>query len=248
VADDDSVLTRAAKAPDLVVAYGDHRDQIADIRFGDEGAEHRPLVLIIHGGFWRPRYDRMHTSPMGEALAAAGYTAACVEYRRVPGDPDTTLRDVSAALAALPAKIPRHSGKVVLIGHSAGGHLVLWASAARGTPLLCGTLALAPVADLRMAHDLNLGSGAVDLFLGTEPRNRADADPAQLASPATATTIVHGLCDDTVPVVISEAYVAGHSVVRLVVLAGVGHFAPIDPGSGSWPTILTELRRLIDSD
>jgi acetyl esterase/lipase len=248
VADDESVLTRAARPPDVVVSYGDHRDQIADVRFADEGARNRPLVLIIHGGFWRPRYDRKHTSPMAEGIAAAGWTVATVEYRRVPGQPDSTLNDVSTALQTLPAKIARHNGKVVTIGHSAGGHLVLWAAAARGTAQLCGTLALAPVADLQMAHHLNLGSGAVTTFLGTEPGKRVDVDPAQLASPASATTIVHGEDDQTVPVSLSESYVAGHGVVRFVRLAGVEHFAPIDPLSDSWPTILREVHRLTDQD
>ena len=92
--DDLSVLTRAARAPDEVVSYGTDADQIADVRFGVKGVgpvedpEGRPLVLIIHGGFWRPAYARAHTGPMSEAIAAAGWTVASIEYRRVPGAPD----------------------------------------------------------------------------------------------------------------------------------------------------------------
>src|SRR5688572_22721795 len=166
--DDLSVLTRPARAPDEVLAYGPDPDHVADVRFGSHGAADKPLVLIFHGGFWRPKYDRVHTGPMAEAIAAAGWTVASTEYRRSPGEPDLTLGDVTEALVQLPSKVSRHNGKVVLLGHSAGGHLVLWLTVARRTPELVGTLALAPAADLQLADDLNLGDGAVRAFLGTE--------------------------------------------------------------------------------
>jgi acetyl esterase/lipase len=248
--DDLSVLTRPARAPDQVIAYGTDPDQIADVRFGAgdlEGAasaSNRPLVLIVHGGFWRPQYDRAHTGPMAEAIAAAGWTVASIEYRRVPGVPDKTLEDVSDALVRLPAKISRHNGKVVLVGHSAGGHLVLWLTVARRTPHLIGTLALAPAADLQLAQELDLGDGAVKLFLGADPKTRPDVDPRQLPSPQTPTVIVQGDRDVVVRPPVAESYVAAHPSVRLVRLTGVGHFAPIDPLSAVWPTILDELRTL----
>src|SRR3954452_23212627 len=126
MADGLSVLTRPARAPDQVVTYGPDPDHIADIRFGSGTPERRPLVLLIHGGFWRPQYDRAHTGPMAEAIAAAGWTVASAEYRRIPGEPDKTLSDVTDALSKLPSLTTRHNGNVVLVGHSAGGHLVLW--------------------------------------------------------------------------------------------------------------------------
>ncbi len=242
--DDLSVLTRPAGAPDEVVAYGKHADQIADVRYGADGHHGLPLVLIVHGGFWRPQYDRMHVGPMAEAIASAGWTVAAAEYRRVPGDPEKTLHDVGEALAVLPGKISHHDGNVVLIGHSAGGHLVLWLSAARRTPQLAGTLALAPVADLRLAHELNLGDGAAAAFLGANPRTRPDVDPKQLPSPQIPTTIVQGERDVIVRPSLAESYVSAHPKVRLVRLAGVGHFAPIDPETTAWQTVLAELRSL----
>jgi acetyl esterase/lipase len=242
--DDLSVLTRPARSPDEVVSYGSDAEHIADVRFGTAGARSRPLVLIVHGGFWRPQYDRQHTGPMAEAIASAGWTVASAEYRRVPGEPDKTLNDVSEALAVLPAKISNNNGTVLLIGHSAGGHLVLWLTVARHTPQLAGTLALAPAADLQLAHELNLGDGAVKAFLGADPRTRPDADPRQLPSPQVPATIVHGERDVVVRPAVAESYAAAHPNVRLVKLAGVGHFAPIDPLSATWPTVLRELRRL----
>jgi acetyl esterase/lipase len=226
------------------VSYGSHPDHIADVRYGAAGATERPLILLIHGGFWRPQYDRTHTGPMAEAIADAGFTVASVEYRRVPGDPDKTLGDVSAALAELPTLLGNHNGKVVLIGHSAGGHLVLWLSAVRRSPALHGALALAPAADLQLAHDLNLGDGAVALFLGAAPSTRKDVDPKQLPSPKTPTTILHGEKDVVVRLAVSGSYVATHPQVKLVRVAGVGHFAPIDPLSSTWPAVMSELEAL----
>src|SRR6185436_1435267 len=124
--DDLSVLTRPARAPDETITYGADADQVADVRFGAFDAARGPLVMSVHGGFWRPQYDRSHTGPMAEAIAAAGWTVVSIEYRRVPGSPNVTFRDVSDAFEKLPAKISRHNGNVVLVGHSAGGQLVLW--------------------------------------------------------------------------------------------------------------------------
>lgn len=242
--DDLSILTLPARAPDEIVAHGPGADQVADVYFGAEGAGSRPLVLVVHGGFWRPQYDRAHTGPMSEAIAAAGWTVASTEYRRVPGDPDKTLQDVSDALVRLPAKIRHHNGKVVLLGHSAGGHLVLWLTVARRTPQLIGTLALAPAADLQLAEELNLGDGATKLFLGADPKRRPDVDPRQLPSPQIPTVIIQGSRDVVVRPAVSESYVSAHPSVRLVRLTGIGHFAVIDPRSEAWSVVVDALSEL----
>ncbi len=137
-----------------------------------------------------------------------------------------------------------HNGTLLVLGHSAGGHLALWAAAAGVCPQLAGTLALAPAADLLLAHELGLGSGAVQRFLGADPVSRPDIDPRQMPGPTAATTVVHGTDDTTVPLVVSESYVAAHPRVRLVTLAGAGHFALIDPLAPAWPTVVAELTRL----
>lgn len=244
--EDESVLTRPAPAPDRVVAYGELPDQQADLRLGADGAEARPLLVIIHGGFWRPQYNRDHTGPMATALAAAGWTVAAIGYRRLPGAPDASVDDVLLALERLPTLTPHHDGRVVVIGHSAGGHLALLAGT-RASALLHGVLALAPAADLQLAHELALGNGAVTAYLGTEPSSREDLDPQRQAAPSMATTLLHGDRDAVVPLRVSQAYHAVHPTVALRELH-CGHFALIDPLSTDWPEVVQALEHLSAQD
>lgn len=246
--EDLSVLDRAASPPDEVVKYGDAADQTADVRFGDQRARSRPLVLLIHGGFWRPQYDRAQTGPMAAELAALGWTVASIGYRRIPGNPDAAVADVALALERLPSKVAHDDGRVILIGHSAGGHLALLAATKHATPALSGVLALAAAADLQLADELGLGNGAVHAFLGTASDARVDLDPRQLDTPLVTTSFVHGEDDAVVPLAISESYQATHAAIQLLRLKACGHFALIDPLSPAWPTVVRELERLSAGD
>ncbi len=241
--EDLSILTRKASAPDQTIQYGSGPDQVADVRHGRRGAQ-LPMLVLIHGGFWKPQYDREHVEAMSSALAAAGWTVLTLEYRRIAGDPDATLHDIAAALAAAPAVDAPSNGKILLIGHSAGGHLALWAAAHCAAPTLQGVLALAPAADLRLAHALQLGDGAVGKFLGTDPALRPDVDPMQLPAPEVAVTIVQGSLDEVVPPAVADSYCAAFPRTSLVQLPDSGHFAVIDPSSGAWPVILNALEQL----
>ena len=241
MAEDESVLSRGAGPADRTLAYGEDPDQDLEVRDGRDGAARRPLVILIHGGFWRPDIDRRHLRPMAQAIAAAGWTVALPEYARVPQDPAPMLADLTLVLTWSPPRIAHHNGRVILVGHSAGGHLALWATAAGVCPTLVGTLALAPVADLLLAHELGLGSGAVARFLGADPVSRPDLDPRQMLGPVTPTTLVHGSDDVIVPLLVSESYVAAHSRVPLIRVAGAAHFALIDPQAAAWSMVMREL-------
>ncbi len=241
MAEDRSVLTRSAAPADRVLAYGEDPGQIIEVRDGGVGAARRPLVLIVHGGFWRPDIDPSHARPMAPAIAAAGWTVALPEYARMAGNPDPTCADLRRVLTRAPRLVAPHNGGVMLLGHSAGGHLVLWATAARICPMLVGTLALAPVADLLLAHEMGLGDGAVARFLGGDPVSRPDLDPRQMAAPETPTTIVHGSADTIVPQAISESYVAAHPRVPLIPVAEAAHFELIDPQARAWPLVMRQL-------
>jgi acetyl esterase/lipase len=240
--EDRSVLSRAAKPPDCVVRYGEIEENVADVRNGSN-AERLPLVVFIHGGFWRPQFDRTHTGPLCAAIADAGWTIASIEYRRIPGNPDATVEDIAVAIPSLQRLVAAHNGTTVLAGHSAGGHLALWA-AHQALPHVHGVLALGPVADLHDADARGLGSGAVQAFLGRPAAERGDLDPALLSSPTCNVTIIHGELDELVPLAISEHYRNRHMRTHLKVVPGCGHFALIDPQSVAWPHIVDELRKL----
>jgi acetyl esterase/lipase len=235
VNEDRSVLTRPAPPPDEVVRYGGLADQVIDRWHAADGGG-RPLVVIVHGGFWRPEYDRIHVRPMANALRDAGWDVAAIEYRRQPGDPDAAVSDAAAALATFERPL-------VTIGHSAGGHLALWAAAAAPPAQLVATVALAPVADLAVGAELALDGDAVTAFLGADPAARPDLDPAVLPAPPTPAVIVHGTADEIVPLAVAESYVARHQSTRLVPVPDTGHFAVIDPLSAAWPVVAGELER-----
>lgn len=243
MSEDLSILSRTATPPDVTLRYGDHRDQVADIRYGSKGSE-LPLLVFIHGGFWKPEYDRAHAEAMSCALAEAGWTTLTLEYRRVSGTPDVSLDDVVSALRLLPAQVQQHNGQVILAGHSAGGHLVLWAAVQSAQPCLRGVLALAPAADLQMAHALRLGEGAVQRFLGQDPAQRTDVNPMHLPAPSMAVTILQGDDDEIVPPSVAASYCAAFPHTRLVSLPDCGHFALIDPATMAWAFVIRELQSL----
>jgi acetyl esterase/lipase len=249
--DSREVLTRPAPPPDLTLTYGPDPSHVIDVRLPVSGQG--PLVVVLHGGFWRSAYDRTHTGPMASALAAEGYAVAVPEYRRTGqegGGWPGTFTDVAAALDAVPSLLsPYASSPPVLMGHSAGGHLALWA-AGRPESRLRAVISLAGCADLVMCGSLNLGDGATSLLMGGSPEEVPDryasADPAQRPLPACPVTLLHGTSDDRVPVEMSRSY-AARTGAPLRELPEVGHFALIDPLSRAWPAVLDSLPPLTAS-
>lgn len=236
--EDRSVLEREPPTPDEQWVYGDRPDQVADL-FRPVRVEHRAVVLV-HGGFWRPAYDRTHLRPLAAALADAGHPVVLAEYAREPGDPDRSLADLRLLLDVVPTRLGRET--VTLAGHSAGGHLAL-VLAANAPDAVHGVLALAPVADLVDADQWALDGGAVRDFLGGPAWLRSDLDPVRLPRPSVPVRLLHGMTDRLVPIRLSETYSARQKV-PLAALAGTGHFELIDPLSPAWPTVLAELRSL----
>lgn len=245
--DSREVLTRPAPPPDLTLRYGSHPDHVVDVRLPANVPA--PVVVVIHGGFWRAAIDRTHTGPMASALAAAGYVVAVPEYRRTGqegGGWPGTFDDVAAALDALPALLtPYAAGKPTLLGHSAGGHLALWAAGSRSATALRAVVSLAGCVDLEMCAELGLDDGATELLLGGSPTEVPDryasADPARLPPPHMPVITLHGTADDRVPIEVGRSYTA-RTGTELRELPGIGHFALIDPLSPVWPHVLSALK------
>jgi acetyl esterase/lipase len=256
------VLSRPSRTPDLVLAYGDGEDRVADVRLaaiGDDvsGLRSRrsPLVVFLHGGFWRAAYDRAHTGPLAEALAASGFVVCTPEYRKV-GQPGGgwpgTFEDVAAAVEALPRLVAgatngRTDGSwVILAGHSAGGHLALWAAAQQQLVARVAVVSLAGVCNLAGAYRQDLGNGAAGELMGGGPElfpaRYATADPMNLTPIGVPITLVHGTTDDRVPWQQSRDFAAKAQVsgddVTCTPIDGCGHFEVIDPVSVAWPTVL----------
>ncbi len=231
------VLTRRVPSPDRTLAYGPGPDHVFDVR----GAG--PLVLFLHGGFWRAEYDRTHVGPLACALAEAGYTVAACEYRRTGqsggGQPSGgwpgTFEDVRRAVERIPQVLGVELA--LIAGHSAGGHLALWA------PVECPVLALAPVTGLVEAYELDLDGGAVGALLGGSPTEFPERYAA--AEPQRRGTILHGLDDAQVPIELSRAY-AARTGATLVELPGVEHFSLIDPLSDVWPIVEGHVRAAVE--
>ncbi len=228
----------------MLLRYGLLPDQDIELTVGAGAAIRRPLLVLLHGGFWKPLYDRSHMNPLAAALAAAGWSVANIEYRRVPGDPDATFSDVTHACVALQSAAVPFDGRMLLVGFSAGGHLALWLAATSDDTRLCGVIAMAPAADLALAQALGLGDGAVERFLGSQLSRRSMLDPRQLRAPACTVSLLHGEDDSVVPIEVSESYLAAHPHTHLVRVPALEHMPMVDPSGAAWPLLVTELQRL----
>ena len=242
----------AVPPPARTTAYGIDAVQVYDVRLPTTDPT-GTTVIVVHGGFWRAGWDREHAAAQAQAFADAGHHVAVVEHRRtgMPGGGwPGTFADVSAAVDAVRAD-PALPDRCVLVGHSAGGHLVALAAARPEARGLAGVVALAGCVDLALTHDRGLGDGAAAAFMGP-----ADADAWRRADPArnppvVPVVLVHGDADDTVPLAVSESYLTATRAARsegvavdLWRVAGAGHMDVIEPGTPAFETVADAVTHL----
>lgn len=242
-----SLLART-RMPFSTHLYGSHRDQVADLRVPAAPGPH-PVVVLIHGGAWRANWERDLMDPMAVDLGERGYATWNLDYRRVGtgGGWPTTFEDVLAGIDALGAvDAPLDLGRVVALGHSAGGQLALWAAAqadARVKPALI--LSIAGVPDLIEGAERGVYERAIEGLMDGLPADRpaeyAAASPAELLPIGTPQLLVHGLRDladnvDMNRVYAARARAAGDRV-ETVELPESDHFDLIEPGTPGWEAV-----------
>lgn len=260
-----SVLEREVPGGFERVAYDDQPQQFGHLRRQESPGPH-PAVMLIHGGFWRNRYSLGHLEHLSAALAQQGLVCWNLEYRRVGdrgGGWPGTFHDVAAGGAWLFQQASEWSvdpNRVLVMGHSAGGHLASWlgcmasvaeTSQIRADPLPWrSVMSLAGVLDLVEAWTHHLSDDAVVELLGgappEQPMRYRNASPQTLVPAAVAHVLLHASQDTMVPVGISErwhrANLEAGGTSRLEVVSRANHFSLIDPRSPVWPRVLESVQ------
>ena len=250
---------------DARIAYGPEAENFGDLRL-PQGRGPFPVAVLIHGGCFRAEFARSdELSQMAEALRADGIATWNVEYRRLgrPGGGwPGTYRDVGAPidkLRELAATYPLDLDRVVVVGHSAGGHLAHWSASRAGLPassILAVAYPLTPRAIVNLAglpdlrthvaeYEAECGAPVIRQMLGGVPGDVPDnaraASPAERLPLGVRQTIVLGDHETFVPRPIAEDYLerarAAGDRAKLVMIPHAGHFEIAVASSPAWPRV-----------
>ena len=259
------------------IAYGDDPEQFGELRLPAKpaaGPSGVPVMVLLHGGCWLSEFDYRYMTRLAAALSDQGYATWTPEFRRVgdaAGGWPNTLRDAALATDYLAVLAQQHPlnlgldlGRVVVIGHSAGGHLALW-MAARGklppdSPLyLPHPLRIHAVIGLDAVTDLtgfrigppNSCHSVVDQLMGgtpqTQPRRYAEASPPALLPLGVPQWLIQGGQDPIVSTasVLSYAATAKRAGDQVMVLEqpASGHFESVVPRGPAWQALLFAVRQ-----
>lgn len=241
------------------VSYGSDASQYGELSL-PPGAGRVPVVVVVHGGYWRSSYGLELGRPLAADLVTHDVAVWNIEYRRVGigGGWPGTFQDAAAALDVLPSKVSDAAdrrldlARVVIVGHSAGGHIAAWlasrhtiaegqlGASPRVRPI--GYVAQAGVVDLVDGYQQRLGDRAIEALMGGSPtqypERYAVGSPYARLPFGVPGTLVHGLDDETVPIRQSDRFAlrakeTGDPVTEIR-LPGVEHFALIDPTTAAW--------------
>lgn len=267
-------VARLPAAPaDHRIAYGAGALQFGDLRLPTGDGAH-PVAIVIHGGCWLSAFaDLQLMTPLADALTRVGIATWNVEFRSVDspgGGWPNTLLDVGSAVdytRELAAKYRLDLQRVVIVGHSAGGHLAQWAAARtrlqennplfRENPLLVrGAVGLAGINDLQRYLQESAGCGkSIPRLLGGTPNEvperYRDASPAEMLPLGIKQMLIVGAEDTIVPAQHNRAYVEAAQKsgddVQLIVLDSAAHFDVIAPSSPAWPIVETAVLSLLEA-
>jgi acetyl esterase/lipase len=254
---------------DAVIAYGTDSLQFGELRL-PQGEGPFPVVVVVHGGCWLSEYDRQYMAHLSQVITQAGFATLNLEFRRVGdaggGFPGTFLDVAKGAdhVRRLAEDYPLNSKQVVVIGHSAGGHLGLWLAARQNLPessplymrkplKLKGVVSLAGITDLEaFSRDKGSCNEAVPLLMGgmpeEQPMRYAAASPIALLPLKVPSRLVQGTLDPIVPVAQSQHFVEAAKAkgddAQLILLKEAGHFDLVFPTSPVYQSVLEAVQEL----
>lgn len=267
----DDYMKQARHKADETVHYGPAPSQVAELFLPKTKPSPHPVVVLLHGGCFLKQYEGFpQTSALAADLAGRGYAVWNVEYRKLgeagAGYPGT-FRDVATAIDRLKTEAPKYDldlNRVVAIGHSAGGHLALWA-ASRGRipaasplhaadPLKIGAvISLAGIGDLKgqgRVFAIPCGDDTIDRLVDTAGRRQpfADTSPAELLPSGARVVMVHGVLDPVMPPYTGRDYVAklrkAGDTGEVVIIPNAAHFDLVIPTTAAW----TEITAILDRE
>ena len=261
----DDYLALSGPAPTATLRYGAAPSQYAEL-FLPSGTGPFPVAVLVHGGCWTKAFGGItQLRNVAGALAARGIAVWNVEYRRVDeagGGYPGTYQDMNAALDLLARTAtarPLDLGRLVAVGHSAGGQLVQWLAA---RPRILATSPLYRKDVVPVRHVVSLG-GLADLrreaallktscdreiveLAGTPSAERpdvfSDTNAGDLIPNGSRTILVTGELDTISPPRVAHdfaarARAAGDSA-EVVILPGASHYDEVAATSSSWPRVL----------
>jgi acetyl esterase/lipase len=254
------ILSRPVPPADQRIFYGKDPMQFGELRL-PKGAGPHPVAVIIHGGCWLAEYGLSYMGHLSAALAESGLATWNIEYRRVGnegGGWPGTFQDAEQAtdyLATLAKTHPLDVNRIVVVGHSAGGHLALWLGARKKAPVsLRGVVSLAAITDLKKTG--TACDGVVAKLMGGSPNDFASrynqASPIELLPIGVKQTLIQGGTDNIVPSSMAKDYAEAAKKkgddVKLVVIEKAGHFELVDPQSSAWLQINNEILAFFKSE
>ncbi|THD80695.1 MAG: alpha/beta hydrolase [Phenylobacterium sp.] len=267
----EAYMGQPRKTPDAVVRYGPAPAQVAEL-FLPKGKGPHPVVVLLHGGCFLKEYEGLaQTSGIAADLAQRGYAVWNLDYRKLgeagAGYPGT-FQDVATGVDRLRQAAPKYGldlSRVIAVGHSAGGHLALWAAArARlpaGSPLrvegplpIKAVVSLAGIGDLKgqgKVFALPCGDDTLGRLIDTAHRKApyADTSPAELLPSGVKVVMVHGAYDGVMPPYTGLAYAQMARRVgdpaEAVTIPDAGHFDVVIPTTAAWREVAAIVGREI---
>lgn len=251
-------MGQARVQPDAVIRYGGAPSQVVEL-FRPKGKGPHPVVVLLHGGCYLKEFEGLpQTSGIAADLARRGYAVWNVEYRRL-GEADAgypgTFQDVATAIDRIRDEAKRYdldTARVVALGHSAGGHLALWAAArgklAKDSPLyrpdplrLRAAISMAGIGDLEGQGDVFSRACGAETFPRMVGTHLADTSPLKLLPTGVPVVMVHGVFDYVMPpftgLQYAQAVRKAGDKARVVTLPDAGHFDVVIPTTAAWSTV-----------